>query len=338
MILSSSLCGNTKLPAKSIDRHLPVTPCFRITWWDQQPVCFLARGPSVLDSEPHGEQAHTRFLFFVGSEAEPLRLSASTDTQGTAVRLWYQNRDSGSGCVMCGCAWGHFLLCVFLNYIQGEMDQCVWAFTASTHAVTVKVHCRSDTGHFLLTLHSDNHSEEAQTLVQWEPIHQQSTGQVWVFAGKYRFTRTKSSTLVVLLVCVSRRLWKWQTNSWYSCVIVSRFLTYVSSPRLDDDGTPAASLLLNLGHAFLGLLVGVVCGTYCNLVLDPTQTIQLNAPFTAKTKRRWWERKTENGQKFELEKIPLESLLLEMGNKTLVIHLNESYFKVLQQCIYNIKY
>lgn len=64
MILSSSLCGNTKLPAKSSDRHLPVTPCFRITWWDQQPVCFLARGPSVLDSEPHGEQAHTRFLFF----------------------------------------------------------------------------------------------------------------------------------------------------------------------------------------------------------------------------------------------------------------------------------
>lgn len=114
MILSSSLCGNTKLPAKSSDRHLPVTPCFRITWWDQQPVCFLARGPSVLDSEPHGEQAHTRFLFFVGSEAEPLRLSASTDTQGTAVRLWYQNRDSGSGRVMCGCAWGHFPpLCVF---------------------------------------------------------------------------------------------------------------------------------------------------------------------------------------------------------------------------------
>lgn len=64
MILSSSLCGNTKLPAKSGDRHHPVTPCFRITWWDQQPVCFLARGPSVLDSEPHGEQAHTRFLFF----------------------------------------------------------------------------------------------------------------------------------------------------------------------------------------------------------------------------------------------------------------------------------
>lgn len=45
-----------------------------------------------------------------------------------------------------------------------------------------------------------------------------------------------------------------------------------------------------------------------------------------------------NGQKFELEKTPLESLLLEMLNKTPVIHLNKSYFKVLQQCIYNIKY
>lgn len=64
------------------------------------------------------------------------------------------------------------------------------------------------------------------------------------------------------------------------------FLTYISSPRLDDDSTPTASLLLDLGHIFPGLLVGVICGTYCNLVLDPTQTIQLNAPFTAKTKRR----------------------------------------------------
>lgn len=69
-------------------------------------------------------------------------------------------------------------------------------------------------------------------------------------------------------------------------VSVPCLLTYVSPPRLDDNGTPTASLLLHLGHALPGLLVGVVCGTYCNLVLDPTQTIQLNAPFTAKTKRR----------------------------------------------------
>lgn len=73
-------------------------------------------------------------------------------------------------------------------------------------------------------------------------------------------------------------------------VLLSGILTYVSSPRLDDDGTPAASLLLNLGHAFSGLLVGVISGTHCNLVLDPTQAIQLNAPFTAKTKRSHWER------------------------------------------------
>lgn len=76
-------------------------------------------------------------------------------------------------------------------------------------------------------------------------------------------------------------------------VLIWWVLTYVSSPRLDDDGTPTASLLLNLGHAFPGLLVGVVCGTYCNLVLDPTQTIQLNAPFTAKNK---WEALREEGR------------------------------------------
>ena len=68
-------------------------------------------------------------------------------------------------------------------------------------------------------------------------------------------------------------------------LLVSRLLTYISSPRLNDNGTPTASLLLDLGHVFSGLLVGVVGGSYCNLVLDPTQTIQLNTPFTAKTKK-----------------------------------------------------
>lgn len=89
------------------------------------------------------------------------------------------------------------------------------------------------------------------------------------------------------------------------CKPVIYLLTYVSPPRLDDDGTPTASFLLNLGHAFPGLLVWVVCGTYCNLVLDPTQTIQLNAPFTAKTKwrcerGRGWERETQTGNKLNL--------------------------------------
>lgn len=66
----------------------------------------------------------------------------------------------------------------------------------------------------------------------------------------------------------------------------SSLLTYVSPSRLDDNGAPAAGLLLHLCHAFLGFLVGVVRCAYCNLVLDPSQTIQLNAPFTAKAKRK----------------------------------------------------
>lgn len=67
---------------------------------------------------------------------------------------------------------------------------------------------------------------------------------------------------------------------------VRSLLTYVSPPRLDDNGAPAAGLLLDLSHAFLGFLVGVVRCTDCNLVLDPSQTIQLNAAFTAKPKRK----------------------------------------------------
>lgn len=68
--------------------------------------------------------------------------------------------------------------------------------------------------------------------------------------------------------------------------VPSCLLTYVSPSRLDDNGTPTASLLFNLGHAFPGFLVGVICCTYCNLVLDPTQTIQLNTAFTTKVKRK----------------------------------------------------
>ena len=105
-------------------------------------------------------------------------------------------------------------------------------------------------------------------------------------------------------LCINQKLlkktslcdWKKFITDWCMLgglpVSVPCLLTYISPPWLDDNGTPTTSLLLNLGHAFPGLLVGVVCGTYCNLVLDPTQTIQLNAPFTAKTKKRQWERET----------------------------------------------
>lgn len=77
----------------------------------------------------------------------------------------------------------------------------------------------------------------------------------------------------------------WLHRSFHA-VTSARVLTYISTPRLDDDGTPTAGLLLHLSHTFPGLLVGVVCGTYCDLILDPTQTIQLNVPFTAKTRSR----------------------------------------------------
>lgn len=63
---------------------------------------------------------------------------------------------------------------------------------------------------------------------------------------------------------------------------MSKGLTHVSPPRLDDDRTPAAGLLLCLSHALPGLLVRVVRGTHRDLVLDSTQAVQLNAPLTEK--------------------------------------------------------
>lgn len=57
-------------------------------------------------------------------------------------------------------------------------------------------------------------------------------------------------------------------------------LTHISTARLDDDGWPAAWILLSLSHALLSLLVGVICGTHCDFVLDPSQAVQLYAPFS----------------------------------------------------------
>lgn len=56
--------------------------------------------------------------------------------------------------------------------------------------------------------------------------------------------------------------------------------THVSSSRLDDDGSTAPGLLLGLSHALPGFLVGVVCGAYRDFVLDPSEAVQLYAPFT----------------------------------------------------------
>ena len=60
-------------------------------------------------------------------------------------------------------------------------------------------------------------------------------------------------------------------------------LTDVSPARLDDDGPPAAGLLLHQRHALAGLLVRVIGGAHRDLVLDPGQAVQLNAAFAVTT-------------------------------------------------------
>lgn len=69
------------------------------------------------------------------------------------------------------------------------------------------------------------------------------------------------------------------------CRLCAALLTHVSPSWFDDDGAPAASLLLNLGHALPGLLVRVVCRTNCDFVLDAAQAVQLNAALTSGEQR-----------------------------------------------------
>lgn len=65
-----------------------------------------------------------------------------------------------------------------------------------------------------------------------------------------------------------------------------RCLTHVAAAGLDDNGTSAARLLLGLGHALPGLLVGVVRGAYRDLVLDAAQAVQLHTAISERIKTR----------------------------------------------------
>lgn len=62
-------------------------------------------------------------------------------------------------------------------------------------------------------------------------------------------------------------------------------LTYISAPRLNDNGTPAARLLLRLRHALPCLLVRVVRGTHSDLILYAPQAIQVDVAIAAKERQ-----------------------------------------------------
>lgn len=53
-------------------------------------------------------------------------------------------------------------------------------------------------------------------------------------------------------------------------------LTYISPPRFNDYGAPAASLLLCLCHALPRLLVGIISSTHGDFILYASQAIQMD--------------------------------------------------------------
>lgn len=70
---------------------------------------------------------------------------------------------------------------------------------------------------------------------------------------------------------------------WYILVWnLQPILTWMCGSRFDLDGRAAPAVLLHLRHPLAGHLVGFICGTHCNLVLDDALTFQLLATVTAK--------------------------------------------------------
>lgn len=59
-------------------------------------------------------------------------------------------------------------------------------------------------------------------------------------------------------------------------------LTQVTASRLNDDGPAAPRLLLGLRHALPCLLVGVICGTHRDFVLDAAQAVQVDVPMAVR--------------------------------------------------------
>lgn len=53
------------------------------------------------------------------------------------------------------------------------------------------------------------------------------------------------------------------------------FPTLVAPPMFDDNGPPAARLLLSLGHTLSSLIVRVICSVDCHLLLNHPETRQL---------------------------------------------------------------
>lgn len=110
---------------------------------------------------------------------------------------------------------------------------------------------------------------------------------MWRRTGSYR---TPLFHLPVCTMCKQMGFWPKQGSSAQALQEQSHTFkcggprcakpTHVSPTRLDDDSSTAAGLLLGLSHALPGFLVGVVCGAYRDFVLDPSQAVQLYAPFT----------------------------------------------------------
>lgn len=73
-----------------------------------------------------------------------------------------------------------------------------------------------------------------------------------------------------------------------SCFFASQksILTWMCGSRFDLNGRAAPAVLLHLRHPLAGHLVGVLCRTHGNLVLDDALTFQLFTAVTARQKHR----------------------------------------------------
>lgn len=91
----------------------------------------------------------------------------------------------------------------------------------------------------------------------------------------------------------------------WSCLLhkagADSFPTLVAPPVLDDNGPPAARLLLSLGHALSSFIIRVIRSVDCHLLLNHPETRQL--------RRSTGEKEEEGGQQSDPDSFDVSSAL-----------------------------
>lgn len=98
-----------------------------------------------------------------------------------------------------------------------------------------------------------------------------ATGAIWLTMFFFVFYTSAQNKFDFRPVSAGRSHLLYNRSSCPALVCL-RVLTLVAPPVFDDNGPPAACLLLGLGHALTSLIVRVICSVDCHLLLNHPET------------------------------------------------------------------